>query len=1158
MQKNVLKLIIILCMLVAFSPSTIFAAPPAGGYEPGETLDPNCAPGDTDCIVTPLLAQDEGVDLSGNVLKLNFEGAGVSSAIASGVVTVTISGGGSSPIALGSSGNTLYTPGLGAGEGNLVGGHNIFLGTSAGAGATGVFNSNFIGQQAGQGADSVSNSNFLGGQAGQGATGASQSNFFGNGAGFNASNASQSNFLGASAGGSATTAFQSNFFGNSAGNGATNASQSNFLGAGAGVAATNASNSNFLGLASGQFATNASNSNFLGDRAGYSATNAANSLFIGYQAGNNDIVDNVTIPGTSILIGDNTSTGGYSNSIGLGAGAINTSANQLLLGSDYIFLSLRGINYELPSTGGSSGDVLTTSSAGELSWTTLAESAWITSGSNIYTDPNRGNMSIGINTDTPNANLDLRTSGPAGQITAKLGYNDTLNNLSYGVFGSSDGGSLSTGLGVYDDNLGFGYGVYSSDVNALNYFAGRTGIGINTPDSSSILDLTSTTLGLLMPRMTEAERDLIGTPATGLMVYNTDTNAFNYYNGSVWGAIGGGSSLIGFTSSDDSETWFGQGAGDGDASTNGTVFVGIGAGQNATDASQSTFIGNFAGNNATNALRSNFIGVDAGSAATNAFESIFIGSAAGVSATNAANSIFIGRSSGINDTVDNTISGNSILIGDTTSTGGFSNSIALGTNATNTSANQLLLEDDYIYLSLRGVNYELPSADGASGNVLTTDGAGVLSWEVAGGPITLGSSGNTLYTLGLGAGEGNVVGGNNIFFGSSAGDGATGASQSNFFGIQAGFNATNASTSNFIGSNAGQGATNAATSNFIGNQAGFDATGAQQSNFIGFHAGNGATGASTSNFFGTGAGRNATGASNSNFLGNSAGFNATNASNSNFLGRNAGNGATNASKSIFIGENSGQNDTVNNTVSGSSILIGRNTSTGGFSNSIAFGESATNTSANQLMIGSATSPIDSTRINGSASTQCTITTGTGIACTSDERLKDNIEDLQNGTLEKLVGLRAVTYTWAQDENSTEQVGFLAQQLESLFPQLVATDADGYKSVFYSQITPILTKAIQELHAIVTDFIEDMRQRVQTEELCLGETCITETELQQLLEMREQNNTSGISDVEDEIQEEVVSEEDSQEEIILEEGIDTEQEEPISVDESVTTEEGENL
>ena len=62
-------------------------------------------------------------------------------------------------------------------------------------------------------------------------------------------------------------------------------------------------------------------------------------------------------------------------------------------------------------------------------------------------------------------------------------------------------------------------------------------IGINneTPDASAALDITSTTGGLLIPRMTETQRDAISPAATGLMIYQTDgTAGFYYYNGSSW------------------------------------------------------------------------------------------------------------------------------------------------------------------------------------------------------------------------------------------------------------------------------------------------------------------------------------------------------------------------------------------------------------------------------------------------------------------------------------------------------------------------------------------------------------------------------------------------------------------------------------------------
>jgi hypothetical protein len=72
-------------------------------------------------------------------------------------------------------------------------------------------------------------------------------------------------------------------------------------------------------------------------------------------------------------------------------------------------------------------------------------------------------------------------------------------------------------------------------------------VGINSdgssPDASAMLDIKSTTKGILIPRMTTAERTAIGTPATGLMVFDIDEAAFWYYNGAAWSAIGGSSAF---------------------------------------------------------------------------------------------------------------------------------------------------------------------------------------------------------------------------------------------------------------------------------------------------------------------------------------------------------------------------------------------------------------------------------------------------------------------------------------------------------------------------------------------------------------------------------------------------------------------------------------
>ncbi len=70
----------------------------------------------------------------------------------------------------------------------------------------------------------------------------------------------------------------------------------------------------------------------------------------------------------------------------------------------------------------------------------------------------------------------------------------------------------------------------------------NVGINTTTPDASAVLDITSTTQGILVPRMDSTQRAGISSPATGLLVYQTNgtTPGFYYFNGAGWTAIGGG------------------------------------------------------------------------------------------------------------------------------------------------------------------------------------------------------------------------------------------------------------------------------------------------------------------------------------------------------------------------------------------------------------------------------------------------------------------------------------------------------------------------------------------------------------------------------------------------------------------------------------------
>ena len=78
--------------------------------------------------------------------------------------------------------------------------------------------------------------------------------------------------------------------------------------------------------------------------------------------------------------------------------------------------------------------------------------------------------------------------------------------------------------------------------------ASSQNIGINTtgalPDAKAMLDISSTTSGLLIPRMTTVQRDQITNPPTGLYIYNLTTKAFNVFNGTAWESIATNSNSV--------------------------------------------------------------------------------------------------------------------------------------------------------------------------------------------------------------------------------------------------------------------------------------------------------------------------------------------------------------------------------------------------------------------------------------------------------------------------------------------------------------------------------------------------------------------------------------------------------------------------------------
>ena len=100
--------------------------------------------------------------------------------------------------------------------------------------------------------------------------------------------------------------------------------------------------------------------------------------------------------------------------------------------------------------------------------------------------------------------------------------------------------------------------------------------------------------------------------------------------------------------------------------------------------------------------------------------------------------------------------------------------------------------------------------------------------------------------------------------------------------------------------------------------------------------------------------------------------------------------------------------------------------------------------------------------------------------TSDRRLKDDITDVTDATA-SVEALRGVRYSWVKeapgaDGTKRRFLGFLAQEVEDVLPELVSTDAEGTKSVNYVGVVPVLVEALKEERAARTALEAAPRRR----------------------------------------------------------------------------------
>lgn len=132
---------------------------------------------------------------------------------------------------------------------------------------------------------------------------------------------------------------------------------------------------------------------------------------------------------------------------------------------------------------------------------------------------------VGIGTSTPGSYGKLAVAG-AGTVLAQIISDNTGEGQL--VFSSVAAGRISV-------QGAFPFIIQTNSVERMRVSgSGNVGIATASPDASAILDVTSTTGGLLFPRLTTTQRNAISSPANGLVLYNTTTDKLQVRAAGAW------------------------------------------------------------------------------------------------------------------------------------------------------------------------------------------------------------------------------------------------------------------------------------------------------------------------------------------------------------------------------------------------------------------------------------------------------------------------------------------------------------------------------------------------------------------------------------------------------------------------------------------------
>lgn len=88
--------------------------------------------------------------------------------------------------------------------------------------------------------------------------------------------------------------------------------------------------------------------------------------------------------------------------------------------------------------------------------------------------------------------------------------------------------------------------------------------------------------------------------------------------------------------------------------------------------------------------------------------------------------------------------------------------------------------------------------------------------------------------------------------------------------------------------------------------------------------------------------------------------------------------------------------------------------------------------------------------------------------TSDEKLKDNINKISEEQVNDLFTINPILFNYKNDKTSKKHYGFLAQDVEKVFPDLVKDDITGFKTVNYQEFIPLMLAKIKNMQGEIDE------------------------------------------------------------------------------------------